>query len=716
MTFADIELDEDAHEVFKAGQPVELSPTEFKLLRFLMANQGRVLSKAQILDHVWHYDFGGEATVVESYISYLRRKIDTTEPRLLHTVRGVGYVLRVPAGVLMPGRLAARLQATPLRSRLVGLLLAARRGRAAPGRRGHGGRPARVPVQPGGPQPHGLCSARSPARTSRPRPTTASGPPRPGPVGPDLMYVRLSDPTGTSHEVLRTPRRVTDPPALPDLTVAEATARPRQGYVVDSESGDTRWRVVSAPLADGSGSVSVAQDIGGIDATVNRLILIELAIGAIVLLVLGITGRILVRRSLRPLGVVEETAAAIAAGDLDRRAPASDPRTEVGSLAHSFNTMVDDLAGALAAQQASELAARESAGKAEASEARMRQFVADAGHELRTPLTSVRGFAELYRIGAVDQGPALDDAMSRIEAEAARMGVLVDDLLLLARLDQQRPLEITDVDVVDLVTDAVAAARAAAPDREVAVHVTDPAVGLCVPGDPLRLRQVVDNLLSNALRYSPADQPVEVRIGALPAGGRTAGWATIAVVDHGAGMPPEVAARVFERFYRADAARSRAEGGSGLGLSIVAAIVAAHGGRVDLDTAVGPGVPVHRVAAAAVRQGQRTPARAPAAPRPGRDRRSAGYSRPASCTRRRKSRVRWSCGSCSSDLGRSALDDGPGRQEADLVGHLLGEAHLVGGDDHGHPLGLELAHGGQDLVDQDRVQRGGHLVHEHQPG
>ena len=488
----------------------------------------------------------------------------------------------------MPGRLATRLQAIPLRSRLVGLLLllvAAALLLAGA---------ATVAALRGylfNQVDRNLADVLRPmaGADARPQIDDGFGPPRPGPIGPDLMYVRLSDPTGTSHEVLSGASTVTDPPALPDLTVAEATARSGNGYVVDSESGDTRWRVVSAPLVDGSGSVSVAQDIGGIDATVNRLILIELAIGAIVLVVLGITGRILVRRSLRPLGVVEETAAAIAAGDLDRRAPASDPRTEVGSLAHSFNTMVDDLAGALAAQQASELAARDSAGKAMASEARMRQFVADAGHELRTPLTSVRGFAELYRIGAVDQGPALDDAMSRIEAEAARMGVLVDDLLLLARLDQQRPLEITEVDVVDLVTDAVAAVRAGAPDREVAVHVTDPAVGLCAPGDPMRLRQVVDNLLSNALRYSPVDQPVEVRIGALPAVGEEPGWATIVVVDHGAGMPPEVATRAFERFYRADAARSRAEGGSGLGLSIVAAIVAAHGGRVDLDTAVGRG-------------------------------------------------------------------------------------------------------------------------------
>ena len=156
MVLADIELDEDAHEVFKAGQPVDLSPTEFKLLRFLMANQGRVMSKAQILDHVWHYDFGGEATVVESYISYLRRKVDTTEPRLLHTVRGVGLRPARAAGVLMPGRVAARWRATPLRSRLVGLLLVLVAAALLARRCGHGCRPARVPVQPGRPQPRRL--------------------------------------------------------------------------------------------------------------------------------------------------------------------------------------------------------------------------------------------------------------------------------------------------------------------------------------------------------------------------------------------------------------------------------------------------------------------------------------------------------------------------------------------------------------------------------
>ena len=360
----------------------------------------------------------------------------------------------------------------------------------------------------------------------------------------------------------------------------------------------------------------------------------------------------------------------------------------------------------------------------------MRQFVADAGHELRTPLTSVRGFAELYRIGAVDQGPALDDAMSRIEAEAARMGVLVDDLLLLARLDQQRPLEITDVDVVDLVTDAVTAARAAAPDRELAVHVSDPAVGLSRPrgppapapgrGQPAVERPAV--LTGRTSRWRSGSESSR-RSGGSRDGRRSRSsttargcpprWRRGRSSGSTARTPPAPAPRAAPGWACRSSRRSSPR----------------TAGRVDLDTGVGQGCqftvclpletgiarvdPVAGLDLRACRH--RRPGR-PDCALAGRDRRApAGYSRPASCTRRRKSRVRWSWGSCSSDCGRAALDDGPRRQEAHLVGHLLGEPHLVGGDDHGHPLGLELAHGGQHLVDQHRVQGGGHLVHEHQP-
>jgi two-component system OmpR family sensor kinase len=421
-----------------------------------------------------------------------------------------------------------------------------------------------------------------------PAPDDEFRPVRPGPVGEEFTYIRMSDATGTEHEVSDDSLQVTDPPALADLPVADARALEGVAFVVDSASGESRWRVVAIPRPDGSGTVTAAQDISGIDATVARLVVIEVAIGALVVLLVGAAGWVLVRRSLRPLVDVEHAAAAIAGGDLTRRAPGADPRTEVGSLSASFNTMVDALQGAFAAQRASEQSALDSAVAARASEARMRQFIADASHELRTPLTSVRGFAELHRIGAVPEGAPLEDAMARIESEAARMGILVDDLLLLARLDQQRPLERRPVDLVGLVADAVAAAGAAAPERAIRVDVAADAAALTVPGDSTRLRQVVDNLVSNAVRYSPPDSEVEVRVGLSRDDGQP-DWGTLEVVDHGPGMTPEVAARVFERFYRADRARSRQHGGSGLGLAIVAAIVAAHGGRVEVDSAPGQG-------------------------------------------------------------------------------------------------------------------------------
>ncbi len=407
----------------------------------------------------------------------------------------------------------------------------------------------------------------------------------PGPVGQESNYIAYLASSGATIDALT--GTDTDPPVLPTLTTTEVAVRAGEPFVVDSESGSTRWRVLAVAQPDGSGSIAVAQDIGGIDATVSRLILIEVAIGVAVLVLLALAGRLLIRRSLRPLLGVERAAAAIAAGDLTTRAPGADPRTEVGSLAASFNTMADNVEIAFAAQRASESTAQSAAAAARASEVRMRQFVADASHELRTPLTSVRGFAELYRIGAVAPGPPLDDAMGRIEAEAARMGLLVDDLLLLARLDQQRPLERSTVDLVAVVTDAVVAARAATGTREVTLVIDPDSQPAEVVADAARLRQVLDNLLSNALRYSPADQPVTVR---LRQG--DPGWAVVEVSDRGEGMPAAVAGRAFERFYRADRARSREQGGSGLGLAIVAAIVAAHAGRVQLDTREGRGTTV----------------------------------------------------------------------------------------------------------------------------
>src|SRR3954451_10865500 len=218
----------------------------------------------------------------------------------------------------------------------------------------------------------------------------------------------------------------------------------------------------------------------------------------------------------------------------------------------------------------------------------MRQFVADASHELRTPLTSIRGFAELFRQGAVADEAELARVMRRIEDEGARMGVLVDDLLLLARLDQHRPLERQPVDLGRLAADAVEDVRMVAPGRPIELHVADARPPVVV-GDDLRLRQVLGNLLGNALTHTPDGTPIRVRVDTRAGDGGDDGWAVLEVTDEGPGLPDEHAARVFERFYRVDAARTRAEGGSGLGLSIVAGLAAAHGGRVELDTAAGEG-------------------------------------------------------------------------------------------------------------------------------
>jgi two-component system OmpR family sensor kinase len=296
-----------------------------------------------------------------------------------------------------------------------------------------------------------------------------------------------------------------------------------------------------------------------------------------------------VRNSLRPLTEVERTAAAIAAGDLSQRVPAGDDRTEVGRLATALNGMLSRIEYGFRAQQASEEQAR-------ASETRMRRFVADASHELRTPLTSIRGFAELYRQGAVGTPEETARLMQRIESEGARMGVLVEDLLQLARLDQQRPLTLGPVDLAELAGDAVHDARAVQPDRPITLHLDEALSEVpVVLGDEARLRQVVGNLVTNALVHTPPTAPVTVSVSDEPAptegtaDGDDGGVVVLRVSDQGPGMAPEDAARVFERFYRADPSRVRTAGGTGLGLAIVSALVHAHGGTVYLDTAPGRG-------------------------------------------------------------------------------------------------------------------------------
>jgi len=371
------------------------------------------------------------------------------------------------------------------------------------------------------------------------------------------------------------------PPDLSGMDAAHAAARAGRPYTVSSTgSGDHPWRVLVTPLAGGAGSVAVAMSLDDVQSTVHRLELIDLVVSVVVLTLLGGLGYGIVRTSLRPLEEIEATAEAIAAGDLSRRVPDRDPRTEVGRLGRALNGMLTQIEAAFHSRAASEARARE-------SEERMRRFVADASHELRTPLTSIRGFAELYRQGAAPDPSDVARLMRRIEDESARMGLLVEDLLLLARLDQQRQLERHPVDLLTLAVDAVHDARVVAPARAVDLDVVGTDHAPMVTGDEPRLRQVVGNLVGNALTHTPPRSPVTVRVGTMSYDG--ADWALLEVADAGSGLAPEDVERVFERFYRADASRTRAHGGAGLGLSIVAALVAAHGGAVDVESQAGRG-------------------------------------------------------------------------------------------------------------------------------
>ncbi|MET9341697.1 HAMP domain-containing sensor histidine kinase [Nonomuraea sp. NPDC003804] len=343
---------------------------------------------------------------------------------------------------------------------------------------------------------------------------------------------------------------------------------------VPAVSGDGEWRVQEVRGTDNA-VVLIAMDLDEVTQITRRLALIELLGGGGIMLILTVVGITSVRKSMRPLAQIERTAEAIAGGELGRRVPDGNPRTEVGRLARALNGMLAQIEAAFAARTASENAASR-------SEERMRRFVADAAHELRTPLTTIRGFAEYAR-----QNPEADPAemLARVERAAGRMSLLVDDLLLLARVDQQRPLQMRPVDMLALAADAVHDARILAPERGISLEVVGGAA-LIVSGDEVRLRQVVGNLMSNALTHTPADTPVTIRVGAAGA------TVFLEVVDKGPGLTPEQAERVFERFYRADSARARRsedDRGSGLGLAIVAALVEAHGGSVVVHSVPGEG-------------------------------------------------------------------------------------------------------------------------------
>ncbi|PGH42580.1 two-component system, OmpR family, sensor kinase [Micromonospora sediminicola] len=378
-----------------------------------------------------------------------------------------------------------------------------------------------------------------------------------------------------------------------------------EAFTDDGADKRVRWRLMVRQDGEDSYRV-VGQNLDDVDLSVRQLLWIDLLVGGAVMIILASVGAGIVRTSLKPLVEIERTAAAIAGGDLTRRVPDPEegracPTSELGRLSRALNAMLAQIEAAFTARAASEAAARSaemgardaaasaqaSEGRARRSEERMRQFIADASHELRTPLTTIRGFAELYRQGAAREPEQTADLLRRIEDEASRMGLLVEDLLLLARMDRERPIALAPVELPVLASDAVEAARVVDPDRRIELEREPGSGPLVVLGDDARLRQVIGNLMTNALTHTPSDAAVTLRLRA-----ETGNVAVVEVADTGPGLTPEQAERVFERFYRVDAARTRRAGGptsTGLGLAIVAALVAAHHGTVEAAETPGGG-------------------------------------------------------------------------------------------------------------------------------
>lgn len=419
---------------------------------------------------------------------------------------------------------------------------------------------------------------------------------RPGnrPWLPSQFVVAFASADGRISEQFRLPVAAGDPrPLWPDLDAAGLARQLGTPFDVASDHGGGRWRalIVPVPSASASGAstsaaaaaaqghplpagVVVAASLDDVSSTTSRLSTAFWLIGAVVAALLGVAGWFAVRAGLRPLRQIEATAVEIAEGrPLSHRMPAASPHTEAGRLASALNGMLAQIESAFAA-------------RAE-SEEQMRRFVADASHELRTPLAGIRGFAELYRMGALPDEADVKRTMARIESEAVRLGGLVEDLLTLVRSEELRPVQLAPMDLRTLAVDALHDTTALDPTRT--VTLTGPAgdgppTAAPVLGDEARLRQVVANLVGNAVAHTPPGTPVRIGVGTHDAHG------ILEVADTGPGLTPAQAARVFERFYRTDASRTRTTGGgAGLGLSIAAALITAHAGHVELDTSPGKG-------------------------------------------------------------------------------------------------------------------------------
>ncbi len=403
----------------------------------------------------------------------------------------------------------------------------------------------------------------------------SAGDPASVPNLPSDYIVQLNDAAGERVTLSPTPPNQPTTSALEPVSLERAQELGRDPFTTDAARSD-QLRAIAVPVSTTTGSaavITVARSLAPVDRAVSAVAAWFLVVGVLVAVAGALLGAAAVRRAFRPLREVEAVASAYGDGDTSPRVADTPATTEVGRLGRAINAMLDRIETSLAAR--------------EASEERMRRFVGDASHELRTPLAAVRGFAELHRIGALSTPEDVASSFRRVEDEATRMGGLVDDLLLLARLDEQRPMRRDPVDLLVLAADAREDARALAPGRAVRLVGAEdgaPVRSALVSGDEPRLRQVLENLLANALRHTPAGTPVEIGAGVRD------GAAVLRVVDHGPGVAPEDARKVFERFYRADVSRVRTQGGgSGLGLAIVAAIVGAHGGAVRLVPTPGGG-------------------------------------------------------------------------------------------------------------------------------
>ncbi|PRI10272.1 sensor histidine kinase [Leucobacter massiliensis] len=427
-------------------------------------------------------------------------------------------------------------------------------------------------------------------------------------------YVAILDADGTLIRDNRfvganeaTERALPELPAQP-LTLDVVAEHQRSGDFITLRSpSGTEWRAILLEIRDNnvpSGSLLIASSTSYITQTIANYVVIFTAFGIAVILLGAALTRLLVTATMLPLAEVEKTALEISRGDYSKRIMVTSPHTEVGHLGESLNVMLDRLDGSLE-------------DRARTIE-RMRRFIGDASHELRTPLVSVRGYAELYRMGALQDQEQIAQAMERIEKESIRMTSLVEDLLALARLDERRPLELAPLPLNRLAHDAALDARAQAPEREVTV-VEDPS-GPEVVGDEHKVRQLMTNLIGNAMRHTPAGSPIEIVVSAgtaqpegapgssetphgpaeTPRPGGTSGATTrpvppetpmarFDIVDHGEGVPEQIRDKIFGRFWRADTSRNRETGGSGLGLAIVKSIVDAHGGRVSVHETPGGG-------------------------------------------------------------------------------------------------------------------------------